>query len=141
MTKYLIIAFAIFAGLTITLSAYSVKLNRDIAKMEERLDVAVSANDSLVKSLENKEQSCKIDDNSATEFLQERGDVEQAGKKDLSIIDSIPRAPKQTSPTESGISNESPEQIVDLDSRMPPDVISVLQSSCNAAKGSPCLSP
>lgn len=145
MNRALIIALAIFVSLSGILAYYSVKVNRDLAKAEERLEVAVAANTSLIESLQRKESSCEINDRTTTEFFTEREGVAQTGQKDVDVINSLPRkpvvAPTPAPQTSNEVSQNDTNQVVDIDGSLPPSLVGLLQSSCTAAKGSTCSAP
>jgi hypothetical protein len=131
----LIIFLSILCCIFATLSY---RFYSDKAEAESALVVAIDANSSLQKSLNLQVESCKINDQVTTEFQTEKKTKDDATNSVLSSIDKIPVSHKSSqAPKE--VANEI--NTVNIDDKLPSDIILMLQSHCDTNKGSACVNP
>ena len=97
---------------------------------------------SLKASLEREKKLCLIQDTLVTEWMKEEQQAEKDTQESLSKIDRMLTIPV----IRNGISSNAEGQnekasTIDLDSKLPTDLIRVLSEDCLRAKGSPCIAP
>ena len=139
MSNYILIFFIALSGL---FGALSYHFSNAKAEAEQALVQVIDANTALEKSLNLRDLSCKIDTQVTTEFQQEKQAKDVATESVLSKLSKIPvvqvSVPKSAQPIQ-GAANET--DVVNIDSKLPADIIGMLQSHCDSNKGSACTNP
>lgn len=97
---------------------------------------------SLKASLEREKKLCLIQDTLVTEWMKEEQQAEKDTQESLSKIDRMLTTPvirNGISPNAEGQNEKA--STIDLDSKLPTDLVRVLSEDCLRAKGSPCIAP
>lgn len=116
----------------------------DKAVAESKLDAAVDANKGLQLSLEKKETACKITDTIASEYTKEKQEIVKETEGVLNDIDKLPSMPVQVESKPKRQENakeqsaENQTNVVNLDGKLPADLVGLLSEVCLRAKGSAC---
>lgn len=148
LSKPLVIALLVSLSLNGLFGYLSYSFYGDKSKAEQSLVVALEANKSLESSMSKKEQACKITDQMNSEYQKEKAGI--VGKKgqdllDLSKMMQSPSPEKKEKnaakiPVNNGDVNEE-SNVASLDSRLPPNVVSLLSKSCQRVRGEACPHP
>lgn len=104
------------------------------AEAEQALVSAIDANTNLQKSLNLFQSSCTIGDKVSGEFVQEKAAKDKTTE---TVVQQIDKLPIKRNPDKAlGDTHEAT-----IDSKLPDDLIRLLQSHCDRTKGSSCSSP
>ena len=97
---------------------------------------------SLKASLEREKKLCLIQDTLVTEWTKEEQQAEKDTQESLSKIDRMLTTPVIRNDISSNVEGQNEKaSTIDLDSKLPTDLVRVLSEDCFRAKGSPCITP
>lgn len=119
----------------------------DKAVAESALDQAKGANKSLQESLDKKDKACLITDAIVSEYQEEKQEIVKEKDRDLSTIDKMMALPSPTENKQKRQENAKEQKgvegnsVINLDSKLPDNLVSLLSESCHRSKGSTCTNP
>jgi hypothetical protein len=131
----------------LTFGYLSYSFYSDKAVAESQLITAVDANKGLQESLDKKDTACKITDVIVSEYTKEKQEIVRETDGVLNDIDKLPSVPSQVESKPKRQENVKEQidvadkSVVNLDGKLPPDLIRLLSESCSRAKGSACDHP
>jgi hypothetical protein len=136
MTRILSGALIVLFVLCLSLIGLSKHLYEDNSKLATELSNAVEINKHMQESLVISEKRCEIDISISKELIEEKKVIESETEKKIDKISSL----NITKQKKEEVVNEK-KDYVDLDAILPPELTSLLDESCSAARGSSCVSP
>lgn len=141
MNRLFIIIIAVLLSLTSLFGYLSYTFYSDKATLKADVDRLVKANATLVSDVEKATKSCLIVDEINTENIQEQKEIDTKKEELVEKVDSLPslpncpsiqsKAPKKATDKESSYVEDS---AVLLDSRLPDELIKLLQQSYNSVQ-------
>jgi len=147
LTKPFIIALLVSISLNCLFGYLSYSFYSDKAVAESQLDAAVDANKDLQQSLDKKETACKITDVIVSEYTKEKQEIVKETDGVLNDIDKLPSVPVQVESKPKRQENakeqsaEKQVNVVNLDDKLPADLVRLLSEVCLRAKGNNCDHP
>ena len=142
LNKPLIIALFVSISLNCLFGYLSYSFYSDKAVAESKLETAVDANKDLKESTDKKESACKIADVIVSEYTKEKQEIVKETDGVLNDIDKLPSVPVQVESKSKGQENAKEQtNIVNLDGKLPRDLVRMLSEVCLRAKGSACDNP
>ena len=147
LSKPLILALFVSLSLNGLFGYLSYSFYSDKAVAESQLAMVVDANKDLKESLDKKDTACKITDVIVSEYQTGKQEIVKEKDRDLSAIDKMvatPSTPEITSKKAAiaakGAAVEE-NNVVNLDDKLPDDLVRLLSEVCLRAKGSSCDHP
>ena len=138
-SKPIIIALLVSISLNGLFGYLSYSFYSDKAIAEAQLDAAVDANKGLQLSLEKKDTACKITDVIVSDYTKEKQEIVKETDGVLNDIDKLPSVPSQVESKPKRQENAKEQtNIVNLDDKLPADLVRLLSEVCLRAKGSAC---
>ena len=147
LNKPLITALFVSISLNCLFGYLSYSFYSDKAVAEGQLTTTVSANKDLKESLDKKETACKITDAIVSEYTKEKQEIVKETDGVLNDIDKLPSAPVQVESKPKRQENVKKQidvadkSVVNLDDKLPADLVRLLSESCSRARGSACDHP
>ena len=142
LNKPLLLALFVSLSLNLTFGYLSYSFYSDKAVAQSQLDVAVKANKDLKESLDKKETACKVTDVIVSEYTKEKQEIVSETAGVLNTIDKLPSMPSQLESKPKRQENAKEQtNIVNLDGKLPADLVGLLSESCSRARGSACDHP
>jgi hypothetical protein len=147
LNKPLILALLVSLSFNGLFGYLSYSFYSDKAVAESQLDQAKGANKSLQESLDKKDKACLITDAIVSEYQEEKQENVKEKDKDLNAIDKMMASPvpvenkqkrQENAKEQKGVEDNS---VINLDSKLPDDLVRLLSQSCNRSKGSTCTNP
>ena len=147
LTKPFIIALFVSISFNLLFGYLSYSFYSDKAVVQAQLNQAVDANKDLKESLDKKETACKITDTIVSEYQTEKQEIVKEKDRDLSAIDKMLSKPsplenkqkrQENAKEQKGVEDNS---VINLDSKLPDNLVSLLSESCHRSKGSACTNP
>lgn len=140
MSKALIIILCILLSTSLLFGYLSYRFYASKAEAVGQLKTARETILEQENTLKLRDLSCKIDNKVVGEYQTEKSVQQDKTTSTLSKIDTLPNIPKKPPTISEGVvTNESNQ--VDIDSRLPDDLVKLLQSSCVQDTGESCVSP
>lgn len=136
MTRILSGALIVLFVLCLSLIGLSKHLYEENGKLATELSNAVEINKHMQESLVIIEKRCEIDISISKELIEEKKVIVSEAEKKIDKISSL----NVTKQKQEEVVNEK-KDYVDLDVVLPPELTSLLNESCSAARGSSCVSP
>lgn len=147
LNKPLILTLIVSLSLNLTFGYLSYSFYSDKAVAESKLETAVDANKGLQESLDKKETACKITDTIVSEYTKEKQEIVKETEGVLNDIDKLPSVyPKGVSSLkrQENVKEQTAGKqtnIVNLNGKLPADLVGLLSEVCLRAKGSACDQP
>lgn len=136
MIKILSGALIVLIVLCLSFIWLSYHFYKQKAQLATQLSTAVEINKHMQESLVISEKRCEIDNSISKELFEEKKIIVSEAEKKIDKISSL----NVTKQKKEEVVNEK-KDYVDLDAVLPPELTSLLNESCSAARGSSCVSP
>ncbi len=142
LNKPLILTLIVSLSLNLTFGYLSYSFYSDKAVAESQLSTAVKANKDLKESLGKKDTACKVTDVIVSEYQTEKQEIVKETDGVLNAIDKLlsTPAPVESKPKRQENAKEQID-VVNLDDKLPADLVRLLSESCSRARGSACDNP
>lgn len=147
LNKPLILALLVSLSFNGLFGYLSYSFYSDKAVAESQLDQAKGANKSLQESLDKKDTACLITDTIISEYQEEKQEIVKEKDRDLNAIDKMMTLPVLTENKQKRQENAKEQKgvegnsVINLDSKLPDDLVRLLSESCHRSKGSNCDNP
>ena len=147
LSKPLILLLFVSLSLNGLFGYLSYSFCSDKAVAETQLEAAVDANKGLQESLDKKETACKITDVIVSDYTKEKQEIVKEKDRDLNAIDKMMALPIQAENKQKRQENAKEQEgvednsVINLDSKLPDNLVSLLSESCHRSKGSTCTNP
>lgn len=141
----------VFIVLTLLLAGISLHFYSDKVKAEDSLGVALDAAKDLKKNIELKDKSCAIDSSVSAEYQTEKSTQEKSSQAVVEQIANLPKSLQHPNSTpvvsqqkdlfngKQLSSNVSKSPEVDIDGKLPADLIGLLNQGCHPDQGGSCV--